>query len=62
MKVKVLEDTCIGCGACQAICGDVFEINDDGLAQAITTVIAADLEDSVHDAIEGCPVNAIVEE
>mgnify|MGYP003302018696 CR=1 FL=1 len=26
MKVKVNENACIGCGACAAICPDVFEI------------------------------------
>ena len=31
MKVKVDKDTCIGCGACQAICSDVFEYGDDGI-------------------------------
>ena len=32
MKFKVDKDACIGCGACQAICEDVFEITDDGYA------------------------------
>ena len=27
-KVKVLKDVCIGCGACQAICSSVYEIDD----------------------------------
>ena len=36
MKVKVNPDVCIGCGACQAIAPDVFEINDDGIAQEIS--------------------------
>jgi ferredoxin len=31
MKVKVNEDSCIGCGACQSICENVFEINDEGV-------------------------------
>ena len=34
MKFKVNKDACIGCGACQAICEDVFEITDDGYATA----------------------------
>ena len=29
MKATVLKDACIGCGACQAIAPDVFEIEDD---------------------------------
>ena len=27
MKLKVNEDACIGCGACQATCSEVFEID-----------------------------------
>ena len=33
MKVKVNKDACIGCGACAAICDEVFEINDEGLSE-----------------------------
>ena len=28
--LKVNKDLCIGCGACQAVCPEVFEIDDDG--------------------------------
>lgn len=62
MKVKVLEDTCIGCGACQAICEDVFEINDEGFAQAKVDVVPENVKEECMDAVEGCPVSAIVVE
>lgn len=62
MKVKVMEDACIGCGACTAIAPEVFDFNDDGLATAKNSVVAPEFEDSARDAIEGCPVNAIIEE
>ena len=39
-KVKVLKDVCIGCGACQAICSSVYEIDDDGLAKVIEIEIS----------------------
>ena len=59
MKVKVNQDNCIGCGACEAICGEVFALNDEGLS----TVIADDLSkvslDDVREASEGCPTGAI---
>ena len=61
MKVKVNQDLCIGCGACQATCSDVFEIGDEGLAQVINNDINDDMKDDVIDAIEGCPTNAIEE-
>ena len=61
MKLKVNQDVCIGCGACQAVCGEVFEINDDGLAETIVDEISDDLKEDAIDAKEGCPVGAIEE-
>lgn len=59
MKVKVNQDACIGCGACQAIAPDVFEVND-GLAQAIVDIVPKEAEEDAMDALEGCPTDAIV--
>ena len=61
MKVKVDAGTCIGCGACQAICDKVFEINDDGISEVKVKEVSEDLEQDVKDAIESCPVSAISE-
>lgn len=61
MKFKVNKEICIGCGACQAIAPDVFEIDDDGLANAIDSEINEDVKEDAIDAMEGCPVNAIEE-
>ena len=59
MKVKVNQDACIGCGACTAICKDVFELNDDGLSTAkVETVDDAHAQD-VRDAADACPTGAI---
>ncbi|MDO4963036.1 MAG: ferredoxin [bacterium] len=61
MKLKVEKDRCIGCGACQAVCPEVFEIEDDGLAGVIVDEVKEDnLEDAI-DAKEGCPTSAIEE-
>lgn len=60
-KVKVLKDVCIGCGACQAICSEVYEIGDDGLAEVILEEIPENLEEDAIDALENCPTSAIVE-
>ena len=61
MKVKVNKDACIGCGACQAIAPDIFEVNDEGFAEAIKDEVPEELENDVMDALEGCPTGAIVE-
>ena len=63
-KYVVNKDVCIGCGACAAIAPDVFEINDEGLAQAIEPKNQVDKMDeetreAAQDALEGCPTSAI---
>lgn len=58
MKASVDHDLCIGCGLCESICPQVFEMGDDGLAHVIGQV-TADLEESAEEARESCPVEAI---
>ena len=53
--VKVDKDKCIGCGTCEGICGEVFELGDDGKAE----VKSQKEIPCVKEAIESCPVNAI---
>lgn len=59
MKVKVNEDSCIGCGACQSICENVFEINDEGLSSVKVDEVSEDDVQSVRDAADSCPTSAI---
>ena len=60
MKFNVDKNICIGCGACQAICPNVFEIEEDGLATAVNEATDQTIEDA-QDAMAGCPVGAISE-
>lgn len=59
MKVKVNRDSCIGCGACAAICEDVFEIDDEGLSTTKTEDVEDDKKQEVQDAADSCPTGAI---
>ncbi len=61
MKLKVNKDLCIGCGACQAVCPEVFEIEDDGFAGVIVDEVKEELKEDAIDAKEGCPTGAIEE-
>jgi len=54
--VKVNQEICIGCGACEATCPDVFELTE-GKAH-VKSGSDASLP-CVKEAIEGCPVSAI---
>lgn len=53
--IKVDKDLCIGCGACVAICSDVFEIGKDGKSRVKQQ---KDIK-CVNEAIQSCPVGAI---
>lgn len=59
MKVKVNKDACISCGACVAICEDVFEMNDDGISTVKQNPIKKEFINEVIDAIDSCPTGAI---
>jgi ferredoxin len=59
MKARVIESTCIGCGACQALVPDEFEINDLGIAVATGEEVKEENKEAVIDAKENCPVGAI---
>ena len=55
----LVNDSCIGCGACESICGDVFSIADKAVVNEAN--VAAN-EDAVKESVEACPVAAIVVE
>lgn len=63
MKFKVDENLCICCGACQAICKEVFEISDEGFAVAKDEEIKdEEIKDEAISAMESCPTDAITNE
>ena len=61
MKVRIEEDICTSCGLCVDICPDVFAMGDE-IAEVIVDVVSAGLEDAVQQAVEECPVEAIIVE
>lgn len=58
MKAKVNEN-CIGCGTCIAMCEDVFKFNDDGFAEAKDEILTEKEVEEVKNTIQMCPVEAI---
>lgn len=62
MKFEVDKDACICCGACAAICEDVFEISDEGFAVAKDEKVTDEkIKNDAISAMEGCPTSAIHE-
>jgi ferredoxin len=58
MKVFVDKEKCIGCGACVAVCPDVFELKDDGKSHVISSE-ACEKTCDCEEAASICPVEAI---
>ncbi|MGE4274366.1 MAG: ferredoxin [Desulfitobacterium sp.] len=56
----VVESSCIGCGSCEAVCPEVFRMNDDGLAEPYKNPVPAELEEKAQEAADICPVSAII--
>ncbi len=59
MKATVDPDLCTGCELCVETCPDVFEMNNDAVAQAKVDVVPADAEACAQEAAEDCPAEAI---
>ncbi|NMO95363.1 ferredoxin [Paenibacillus lemnae] len=61
------KDTCIACGACGATAPDIYDYDDEGLAEVIyegdsnrgVTVIPEDMYEDMEDACDGCPTDSI---
>ncbi len=56
MKAFVDENTCICCGLCEGICGEVFS-TETGVA--VAGEVNDGQEDEVREACDSCPVGAI---
>jgi len=57
MQVRI-EDTCTACGLCSETCPEVFELGDV-IAEVLVDEVPPEYEDSVQEAAEDCPVQAI---
>ena len=61
MKIIINEEECIGCGACESVCPDVFYMEEE---KALLKE-GADLEankDCIEEAKTSCPVECITVE
>jgi ferredoxin len=59
LNVSIDRDACIGCGACEEDCPDVFKLDDDDVS-AVIVADTAGYEDCIIAAAEGCPAEAII--
>ena len=65
MKTKIIREDCIACGNCNAICPDVYDYDEDGIAYCIiddnnmTEEVAEKYRSLVLEAKENCPNEAV---
>jgi ferredoxin len=56
--VYIDEDECIGCGTCEELCPEVFELNE-ATDKAEVVKSQGGPEDCIEEAISSCPVSCI---
>jgi ferredoxin len=58
MKAIVDEETCTGCGLCEEVCPEVFELVAK-VAKVKVNTVPDEHEDTCQEAADSCPVEAI---
>ena len=53
----VEQEECTGCGLCEEVCPEVFQMNEDDVSEVHDAEGAS--EDDIQEAIDGCPVECI---
>ncbi|MDH7564099.1 MAG: ferredoxin [Candidatus Bathyarchaeota archaeon] len=68
MKVSIIREECIGCGVCEALCPEVFKLQEDGKSSITEKYrknshaageVGEDLAACIENAKDSCPVNVI---
>ena len=65
MKTRIIREDCIACGNCNAICPDIYDYDEDGIAYCIidennmTEVVPDKYRSLVLEAQINCPTGAV---
>jgi ferredoxin len=58
MKLSIDEDLCTGCGICEEMCPEVFQLDDEGVSHIISDDECE--EHDVYEIAEECPSESII--
>ena len=65
MKTRIIREDCIACGNCNAICSDIYDYDEDGIAYCViddyTMVeeVPEKYRSLVLEAKDNCPTEAV---
>lgn len=65
MKTRIIRENCIACGNCNAICPDIYDYDEDGIAYChidnnqCKAVVPDNFKSLVIEAQSNCPTEAI---
>ena len=65
MKTRIIREDCIACGNCNAICPDIYDYDEDGIAYCIIDennmkeVVPDKYRSWVLEAQVNCPTEAV---
>ena len=65
MKTKIIREDCIACGNCNAICPEVYDYDEDGIAYCVlddntmNEEVTEKYRSLVQEAQVNCPTEAV---
>jgi ferredoxin len=59
MRVSVQRGKCAGHALCHAVSRELFPLDDEGYSALQDTLVRADDEDAVREAVQACPEEAL---
>lgn len=65
MKTRIIREDCIACGNCNAICPDIYDYDEDGIAYCVIddNTMVEEVQEKyrslVLEAKDNCPTEAV---